>query len=378
MSIEEVHEKYHAMLKKLPNSLNTFISTKKVAGQDTMIQSITVFVSEKVDEARLRAEDMIPKMIGGYPTDVIELKPATWKAGKTAVSQLSPSQQQRLLGLSHRTVPVKQRKKSALKASPYEIDWTSKCTPVRDQQNCGSCCGMGSIDTMQDNFTILENIIVALSVQQAFFCAQGSCEGGDMVENVLNFLVSNGVALESDCPYVSGNGIDEPCGYGLASDWYLRGKKLKSWAYLNDPASMKEALSTAPVVTTFDVPASFMSYVSGIYQPLPNEEILGGHCVSVVGCSDSQSYWKCKNSWGTSVEMAGYFEMLYGVCQIDVTMYALTVDGPIPTPTPNPVPPIPSPCTIGKGTVRAMNFLPWLLHRKGRFYYLDREGNKSG
>jgi hypothetical protein len=52
------------------------------------------------------------------------------------------------------------------------------------------------------------------------------------------------------------------------------------------------------------------------------------------------------------------------------------VDLPPPEPTP-PVPPTPSPCSVGNNSAKISNLLPWILHRKGRFYYMNPPEKKE-
>jgi hypothetical protein len=89
-------ERSHSHLIKLPRVLNTRIGTKIKDGADTGIPCITVIVSEKIEESLLALEEIIPKFIECFPTDVIELKPDTWVAGKTKTSELTPEIQRRI------------------------------------------------------------------------------------------------------------------------------------------------------------------------------------------------------------------------------------------------------------------------------------------
>jgi C1A family cysteine protease len=51
--------------------------------------------------------------------------------------------------------------------------------------------------------------------------------------------------------------------------------------------------------------------------------LAGGHCICVVGYSDTDSCWICKNSWGTGWGESGFFRIRYGDCGIDSAMYAV-------------------------------------------------------
>jgi len=71
-------------LRIIPNVLNIGISTKMVNGQDTGRICITFYVSKKVDSLLLKANELIPKLIGGFETDVVELKTSDYNLGDTA------------------------------------------------------------------------------------------------------------------------------------------------------------------------------------------------------------------------------------------------------------------------------------------------------
>jgi hypothetical protein len=66
----------------------------------------------------------------------------------------------------------------------------------------------------------------------------------------------------------------------------------------------------------------FFSYTSGVYRHVSGG-VAGGHCVCAVGYNDAGGYWICKNSWGTGWGQAGYFNIAYGECGIDSTMWAV-------------------------------------------------------
>lgn len=363
--MEEIHERHHAELKKIPRVLNTFLSTKRVDGKDTGIPCITLYVTEKIKEALLSPSEVIPKTVEGIPTDVIELKPKTWKAGKTAISQLSPSQQKRLLGLK----PVADRPKSVKKPSKqarlYEIDWEAagKTTPFKDQKSCGSCTSSGTLSALQDDLYVIRDEVCDLSIQDLFFGSSGTCEGGNTMEATLDYLRDKGVALTEDCPYQPELGNNS----NKKSDWYLRGKRILSWSYCEDPTLMKEALNQAPIVTTMVVHQSFLNYVDGTYESQGVfDPVLGGHCVEVIGCSDSQQYWKGKNSWARWGMANSGFKIRYGDSEFDECMYIMVPNGPIPPPQPQP-----SPCIVGNSVAKILNFFCWLKRSRGRFYYLN-------
>ena len=67
MSIEAVKSKYEEQLMRLPNVTGVGIGEK--AGKAV----IKVFVMHKVFESSLRPQEIIPKLLEGYDTDVEEI-----------------------------------------------------------------------------------------------------------------------------------------------------------------------------------------------------------------------------------------------------------------------------------------------------------------
>jgi hypothetical protein len=67
MNIEAVKGSYEEQLMRLPNVNGVAIGEK--GGK----QVIKVFVTHKVPESALRADEVVPKTLEGYPTDVEEI-----------------------------------------------------------------------------------------------------------------------------------------------------------------------------------------------------------------------------------------------------------------------------------------------------------------
>jgi hypothetical protein len=60
----------------------------------------------------------------------------------------------------------------------------------------------------------------------------------------------------------------------------------------------------------------FYHYDSGIYKHVSNV-YEGLHCIEVVGYSEINQYWICKNSWNTGWGENGFFKIEYGDSLID-------------------------------------------------------------
>jgi len=377
--IEQFLEVGHKDLRaRSPHILNLRVDTKKVGGRDTGQVCVTFVVDEKLPVALLDPQEFIPKELANgpvnYKTDVVELRSTKrCSFGKTPVSELPPAAQKRLLGA---ILPKRLAGARTVIRASAETDWpaTGKLLGTEDQAQCGDCVGYGCGDATQDDFSLL-GVIDKLSKTHPFFCSGGTCSGGSAVEPVLNFIRDTGIALDKDCPDVSGaTGADEPCGANLAADWYLRGKKIESWSSTTDTNVMRTWLAVAPLVTTMEVPYSFFNYTGGIYRRQSNDPIAGGHCIETVGVSDSEEWWKIKNSWGKGWGEpgapgidGGYARIALGDSGIDAIMYSVVPSTSPPGPTPPG--PTPSPCPYGNAVAKILSFVPWLLRRKGRFYY---------
>lgn len=92
-----------------------------------------------------------------------------------------------------------------------------------------------------------------------------------------------------------------------------------SYSFVNqDINSIKNCINTTkkPIIFGINVYSSFLSSSvtkTGIV-PLPNtktEELLGGHCVLMIGYDDSKQWVVCVNSWGTGWGNKGLFYLPY-------------------------------------------------------------------
>ena len=97
--IEDYLEEHHLEIKNYSDRvLNVWAGTKIINGVDSGEYCIRVIVDKKLKEVELKIEEIIPKFHGGFKTDIVELKPDGWVAGKTEISRLSPKEQVKKLG----------------------------------------------------------------------------------------------------------------------------------------------------------------------------------------------------------------------------------------------------------------------------------------
>ena len=202
--------------------------------------------------------------------------------------------------------------------------------------------------------------------------------------------------------------------------WQAGGKTYSIYAFAEINVSNHNELKYAIMLfygayTGFNVPTSAMDQFNAgkIWDVVANDGgIEGGHCVYIVAYNETGPI--CI-TWGQRQQMTWafwdkYFDEAYIVIDnidswvnpatdpLNITLLAQELSEvtatpipvpptPIPpTPTPptpptpippTPTPPTPSPCPVGKGTAKILNFVPWVLHRKGRMFYMNPPKEKE-
>jgi KDEL-tailed cysteine endopeptidase len=96
--------------------------------------------------------------------------------------------------------------------NPESVDWRNKgaLTPVKNQGQCGSCWSFSAVETLESReFIIAKQPLKVLSEQELVDCERTGqdhgCQGGEM-ENAFDWIIKNGIALESDYKYKGANG----------------------------------------------------------------------------------------------------------------------------------------------------------------------------
>jgi C1A family cysteine protease len=281
-----------------------------------------------------------------------------WDAGLTPLSTLPAEQQARRLGL--RLIPEEMARIKAEMTTrdlldvefPEAWDWRDVdgadwTTPIRDQGSCGSCVAFGTVGALEamlkrhhDDASLQPD----LSEAHLFFCGCGACcDRGWWPTYALNYAQNSGVPDEACFPYQD---HDMDCA-NSCSDWQSRALRVESWSEVLDLGARKEWLATkGPMIGCMAVYQDFFNYVGGVYRHTSGS-LAGHHAICVVGYSEADSCWICKNSWGPDWGDSGWFKIGYGECGMDTefAMYGVeSVTPPGPTPPP-PTPPEPG-CNV--------------------------------
>ena len=221
-------------------------------------------------------------------------------------------------------------------AAPAALDWRNKdgqnfVTPVKNQASCGSCVAFGTASSVESSVKIQRGAGYSIDLSEAhlFYCiarSQGrNCgynndpKGGWWPEAAMIAFRDIGVTDEACYPYVAG---DQDC-TGRCADWASRVTKITGYTKVSTIATIKEWIANnGPAEACFTVYQDFYSYSSGVYKKT-SDVLRGGHCVCIVGYSDAEQCWICKNSWGTGFGESGYFKIGYGECGIEGQVYGV-------------------------------------------------------
>ncbi len=232
-----------------------------------------------------------------------------------------------------------------LATPPPSWDWrdvngTNYMTPVKDQGACGSCTAFAAVGAFEAVIKIKQGVTTDLSEAHLFFCSGGDCDFGWYISNTLDYLRDYGTPDENCFPYGDAyNGNDLPCS-NTCEEWQQRAWKIDEWGWVAS-YNIKNALITyGPLVAGMDVYEDFYDYWSNP-DDWPNQVYyhrngtkLGGHAVVIVGYDDAGQYWICKNSWGSSGGINGYFKIRYGEAGIESSVAYLSY-----TPSSGNIPP---------------------------------------
>lgn len=269
---------------------------------------------------------------------------ATWTARQTPQFLLPDDQKERLLGVvvDEADLAAAMAPQASVEAPNFapEVDWRNRngnhVTPVKNQAGCGSCVSFCVVATVESMASIESGQFLDLSEADLHFCsAHGPSCGGWWPNRAYDEVKGRGVADEACFPYpVDGSGNVNPA-CAACGDRDARAVRINESKAISNITERKNWISNvgpcSAVIRVFD---DFFAYGSGVYRHVvdnnpdtPDDVERGLHCVEVIGYSEAEQCWICKNSWGTAWGDQGFIKIGYGEIGIDTEFPFWTARG---------------------------------------------------
>jgi C1A family cysteine protease len=205
---------------------------------------------------------------------------------------------------------------------PQILNWEQRgmLGRVRDQSSpraCGSCYDFASIENVQSFHKIHTGESVELSTQEIldFDNKDAGCNGG-IPDNVLQYVIENGICDEAQCPYhgVKDGSCDrDSCINKVFIDDCMDVNKMSE-------SSLLKALQNGPVIVAIEADTRYFQLYSG---GVLDSSIKCGnnldHAVLLFGVNLEEKTWSIRNSWSSSWGENGNFRIAmtddpYGIC----------------------------------------------------------------
>jgi len=197
---------------------------------------------------------------------------------------------------------------------PVSYNWTAKgaVTPVKNQQQCGSCWAFSTTGSTEGCHQITTGDLVGLSEQNLVDCStsQGNtgCDGGLMTDAMTYIITNGGIDTEISYPYTAEDGT---CAFNAKNV----GATLKNFTNIptGSESDLQQSVSLGPTSVAIDASqSSFQFYSSGVYYDAACSSQSLDHGVLAVGWGTDPTggdYWLVKNSWGEVWGLDGYIWM---------------------------------------------------------------------
>lgn len=202
---------------------------------------------------------------------------------------------------------------------PGASDLRSKCPPVYDQGQLGSCTANAisagiEFDRMKQKLPKFTPSRLFIYYNERAMEGTVKSDSGAQIRDGIKSVSKQGVCPEPDWPYVISKFDQKP-----SAKAYKDGVLDRAVSYqrlIQNLSQLKGCLASGyPFVFGFSVYTSFESPAvakSGhATLPASGEQLVGGHAVMGVGYSDAHQWFLVRNSWGSRWGMKGYFTLPY-------------------------------------------------------------------
>ena len=215
--------------------------------------------------------------------------------------------------------------RGVLRKLPSKINLTSKCPPVFDQGEIGSCTANAigaaiEFDRMKQKLRPFMPSRLFIYYNERAMENTINEDSGAMIRDGIKSVAKQGVCPEKMWPYdPSRFPPNQRLTKRPTPPCYKEAVKHTAVMYQRisrNLSQMKGCLASGyPFVLGFTVYESFESAAVArtgqMPMPAPRESVIGGHAVLAVGYHDQEGTFQMRNSWGTKWGMKGYFTMPY-------------------------------------------------------------------
>jgi C1A family cysteine protease len=215
-----------------------------------------------------------------------------------------------------------------------KVDLRKWCSPIEDQLHLGSCVGQAVVGAFElminkvqpEKFKDLSRLFVYYNAR----LIEGYVDEdvGVYVRDGIKAVHQWGVCTEERWPYLINKFADTP---SVESYIDAKSRLIDSYSRINSIDDIKATLALEiPIVTGIQVFGNFDRLRSNAVISLPNDddEILGGHAITIVGYDNDRKYFICRNSFGEDWGDRGYFYMPYDYAEryaMDAWMFNIII-----------------------------------------------------
>jgi C1A family cysteine protease len=208
--------------------------------------------------------------------------------------------------------------------APSAFDWClqqGKCTPIKDQGQCGSCWAFATTENIESVWAIgnQPNALTPLAPQEIVDCDTGEqgCNGGDPQQAYPWVAQEGGMDTESSYPYTAEDGT---CAFSQ-SNVAAKISSANNGFGGSEQQMAANLASTAPFSIIVDA-SSWQYYTGGVLPASQCGQSLD-HAVIAAGYQMG-NYWNVRNSWGTGWGESGYIRLQFGQNTCGLTTEVLT------------------------------------------------------
>jgi len=237
--------------------------------------------------------------------------------GFTQFSDMSPREfKTKQTGLKLKNPKEKNFEKREEFQPSQNIDWVAagKTTPVKNQQQCGSCWAFSATEEIESAMLIAGGNPQGGAPQEIVDCDtnDSGCNGGDPAEAMQWIIQQGGQDAESCYPYTAQDGT-------CASAQCTPVNKISSTQSIaQSESAIYQALQGAPLSICCDASA-WQNYNGGVLAGSSCGDNVD-HAIQLTGYSTSQGgYWIVRNSWGADWGEQGFIWLQYGQNTCDIT-----------------------------------------------------------